>query len=93
MTEQDQIKASDGGNAFPFPSTYFERSDGVMVNDFGSPGMSLRAYFAGQALPAVIDGQINLIAAGKASVEGSCERVAEICVNFADALNARLAKQ
>ena len=44
-------KPNDGGPAFP-RTRDTEFGDGVMDN--GSTGMSLRAWLAGQALPAVI---------------------------------------
>ena len=39
----------DGGPAFPLPMSQLVASPGSEV-DYGSPGMTLRDYFAGQAL-------------------------------------------
>lgn len=42
---------SSNPSAFPIPDLY--TNDGIGISE-GSPGMTLRDWFAGQALPAVI---------------------------------------
>ena len=66
----------DGGAAFPRPM-----SD-VVVNqpDFGAPGMTLRDWFAGQALVGTLAARFRLA--------DDAEKVAEIGYDIADAMLA-----
>lgn len=43
----------DGGPAFPAPGVYGDDNVAHRVLENGEPGMSLRDYFAGQALAAI----------------------------------------
>lgn len=45
---------NDGGPAFPFDWVDFQPTTGDQVVREQFPGMSLRDYFAGQALPSVL---------------------------------------
>lgn len=47
---KDQIK--DGGPAFPWPHTQYPNGE----VEWGSPGMTLRDWFAGQALAGLCNG-------------------------------------
>lgn len=76
-------------SAFPVPRAFVtERDyDGQVKQMIQSlPGMSLRAYFAGQALAGFI--MHNDLAADGVSIEN----IASYCVKYADALIAELAK-
>lgn len=52
MANTEQL--NDGGPAFPTPDTIFINANGDAQTQFGNPGMSLRDWFAGQALPQVL---------------------------------------
>lgn len=45
---------TDGGAAFPSPPTFVPAEGGVVAASHGSGGMTLRDWFAGQALNAMI---------------------------------------
>lgn len=61
-------KESHGGAAFPGPFTGHCGVDSHMVpcGCYVDPGMSLRDYFAGQALPAIQRGSLELAKLGNA---------------------------
>jgi hypothetical protein len=71
---------NDGGPAFPVPDVYHPNGQ----IEYGSPGMSLRAYFAGQALSGIL--------ANTTAVDLSEGSVAKASVTLADALIAELNK-
>lgn len=76
-------KPNDGGPAFP-----------VHPESFGSNGMSLRAYFAGQALPAVIAGQYDIaMRGGDINPSTVTKDVAQVILEYADAIIAELEKE
>lgn len=81
---------NDGGPAFPVAPDSFGPS-GETSRPFY--GMSLRAYFAGQALAAIIPLQVELTARGNARAENGAKEVALACVGFADALISELDKE
>lgn len=72
-------KPNDGGPAFPVkgmpidPDTYLNR-----------PGMSLRAYYAGQALMGWAAGR------NRSMCESDADKVADACVAYSDALIRKL---
>lgn len=66
------MTTNDGGQAFPGPTQHEQRED---INQ----GMTLRQYYAGQALVAVA-----------MRYERRWDELANDCVNIADALIARL---
>jgi hypothetical protein len=77
---------NDGGPAFPVPDVYHPNGQ----IEYGSPGMSLRAYFAGQALQGWLASYSPELQHPAAD---DCERwVAELSVKMADALIAELNK-
>jgi len=77
-------KPNDGGPAFPFVAV--SEATGQPINGCFDPGMSLRDWFAGQALA-------GLLASGVAAARGqTCEDVAEIAYANADAMLAERAK-
>lgn len=78
----------DGGPAFPHGplGSSFTGPDGYTTHQgYPSPGMSLRAYFAGQALAGLL--------AGHKHDDSDGETVAEDAVGIADALIAELNKE
>jgi hypothetical protein len=89
-------------NGLAFPGAWFNDSpanafapDGTSIVRGGSvhysPGMSLRAYYAGQALPFVASYWLNP-AADDSNLETDAELIAADCCTLADALIAELAK-
>jgi hypothetical protein len=75
-------KPNDGGPAFPSSETIREPDRPYTVGDtIVNKGMSLRDWFAGQALAGL-----------SVSEEGSFSSRAEWCVKMADALLAELEK-
>lgn len=75
-------KTSDGGSAFPSPADY-EGGTG------GSQGMTLRDYFAGQALQGLLANPSLSIDLKPASSSNEPE-VAQVCLDHADELIAAL---
>ena len=71
----------DGGPAFP--------SHGSM-GEIVQPGMTLRAYFAGQALSGVLHIEHTIAKAHGEVLSGLTYRVARSCLEIADALIAEL---
>lgn len=71
-------RINDGGPAFPMPDTVYPNGQ-VQA---GSPGMTLRAWLAGKALSGYCVSNPN---------ENS-DKVAQVCVEDADALFAELEK-
>lgn len=69
--------------AFPRPMTRIQRIGGGITTDDGEPGMSLRDWFAGQAL-------IGLLA--NSTVDMSYEQIAVCCNKHADAMLAERSK-
>lgn len=76
--------STDGGSAFASPPVY--GSDGCGI-DQGSPGMSLRAYFAAKAMAAMI-----ATATYPRSDWPQTDTIAIGAVKYADALIAELNK-
>lgn len=76
---------NDGGPAFPRPATVQSEIDAVSgVHEPGSPGMSLRDYFAGQAIAG--------LARSGAPDRLNVNEIAEAAYRIADALLARRGK-
>lgn len=73
----------DGGPAFPVPDVYHPNGQ----IEYGSPGMSLRAYFAGKALGSCIEMHQRGFILG-----GGPTNFAKTAVEIADALIAELNK-
>ena len=77
-------KVNDGGSAFP--SLSVPESNHFDFEESGSQGMSLRAWFAGQALASL--GRYHDLG----DRPGEEQRIVKACVVLADALIAELAK-
>lgn len=87
-------KVDDGGPAFPCPYMMQDAASGATQHVASEPGMSLRDYFAGQALCGLLNKSQNTpcactapedVAAERADV---AERIAAACYRFADAMLA-----
>jgi hypothetical protein len=86
---------NDGGPAFPVHDVYHPNGE----IEYGKPGMSLRAYFAGQALAGEIAAATSSRDFCRATMDAA-ERhnhsvethIAIQCVRYADALIAELNK-
>lgn len=88
-TREDPI--GDGGPAFPRPTGMFENEYGAKFPEPGDPGMSLRDWFAGQALAGTIASYAHPTSAGSMTVPS--RRLAEYAYTLADAMiEARSAK-
>ncbi len=72
----------DGGPAFPVPDK--DHQDGQI--EYGATGMSLRAWFAGQALAGMLAGVGQLKSDPRLSQDDLEKMVAESCVRIADAM-------
>jgi hypothetical protein len=69
-------KINDGGPAFPMDS----------ARNSYNPGMSLRDWFAGQALGDLARESIVRGVAARGSLSESCELCADTCYKYADAM-------
>lgn len=84
----DEIK--DGGSAFPL---IVDIKPFGVANYEGKTGMTLRDYFAGEALPAAIREAMNHNASLFYSpLEVTSDRVADACYRYADAMIKRREK-
>lgn len=72
----------NGGTAFPTTQKNFAPEE----VDFGSPGMSLRDWFAGMALQGYLAGRNNT--RGENPVNFEAERATADCYKYADAMLA-----
>ncbi len=82
---------NDGGPAFPVPS--FIGPNGEMCDTgqyWDGNGMSLRAYFAGKALPAVITGMASGEIGEHPDMGGGPKGYAATACDIADAMIAEL---
>lgn len=79
------MSEKDGGAAFPFYSQ-FQLKPGEDLANYIGRGMSLRQWYAGMALPAVIQAEIEKIKLGGRAE--SQEETARACFSFADAMLA-----
>lgn len=69
--------SNDGGPAFPQPDTYHESGQ----IEYGSPGMTLRDYFAGCELKKIAGAHLN-------DKSGAYDNLAKHCYRMADAMLA-----
>lgn len=76
-----EIEISNGGPAFPAVIRGVDENGAKYIIE--SAGMSLRDWFAGQALALMADGTYN----------GTPENTAETCYRVADAMIAKRSKQ
>lgn len=84
----EQIK--DGGSAFPL---IVDIKPFGVANYEGKTGMTLRDYFAGEALPAAIrEAMSHNASLFDAAQEVTPDRVADACYRYADAMIARRPK-
>lgn len=84
---------NDGGPAFPRASTFGRRpgkhgGEAQLVESSGHSGMSLRDWFAGQALPQAIAHEIELRRSSVAPVAFRYEAIAHAAYVVADAMLA-----
>jgi hypothetical protein len=81
---------NDGGAAFPWTDT---ENDGGLRTETRHPGMSLRDWFAGQALAAIV-GPASFDPEAAMSIKtmadnkglGNAETIALLCYGFAEAM-------
>jgi hypothetical protein len=79
IEEREQMETKDGGPAFP-PSIAIDTSGDMYSSaDFGAHGMSLRDYFAGQALAGLA--YLNHLRSDR-----DAERIAEEAYAYASAM-------
>lgn len=78
---------NDGGPAFPVPDSHYPNGQ----VQYGCNGMSLRSYFAGQAMQGILTAVTNAHLHYKGSTP-SDQIVAQWAVEAADALIAELNK-
>ena len=86
-------KHSDGGYAFPFiPNDQPRNPDGTWCQDWdcGEPGMTLRAWLAGQAMAQMLSPGYGFAKAWRD--DPGAAKVASLAVEYADALLAKLEK-
>lgn len=76
-------EVNDGGPAFPAPSVYGDENHGHTMLERGEYGMSLRDYFAGQALA----GYLAMFSGPESSLP-SADVCAEMMYRLADAMVA-----
>ena len=79
---------NDGGTAFPVPDSHY--ANGQV--QYGTSGMSLRAYIAAQAMPAII-GLMTLADAAKYNPDDLQAAAARAACGYADKLIAELGKE
>ena len=79
---------NDGGTAFPVPDSHY--ANGQV--QYGTSGMSLRAYIAAQAMPAII-GLMTLADAAEHKPADLQAATARAACGYADALIAELGKE
>jgi hypothetical protein len=83
-------KTNDGGPAFPSVCVYTNRENEVCSESI--EGMTLRQWYAGQALaPSIYVATKAPQLFGKGNIDAQ-EEVAELCVSMADALIKELEK-
>jgi len=75
---------TDGGPAFP--SSYVEKDPNYPPEQVFLPGMMLRDYFAGQALPPCVSAVIAIEAAGTPLKKDAPVCAAEMAYQIADAM-------
>lgn len=66
-----------------FPNAVAADSGGCL--NHGKPGMTLRQWYAGQALSAIVG---NCSAKDNRDIDGACERIAALAFKIADAMLA-----
>lgn len=71
------MATNDGGPAFPVPASDAENAFGEMAGNGHQPGMSLRDWFAGQALSSALEGTASDIA-------GACYALADAMLAVRD---------
>lgn len=81
-----------GGHAFPISRGHFA-PDGKMMSADWTPGMTLRQYYAGQALAGFTANTGNVAHVFRSGDEANSEVLARLSVRYADALIAELAKE
>ena len=79
---------NDGGTAFPVPDSHY--ANGQV--QYGTSGMSLRAYIATHVMPAII-GLVTTADAAKYSPDDLQAATARAACGYADALIAELGKE
>lgn len=87
------MKPKDGGPAFPVGFKEFDQTVHGKAPYVGMPGMSLRQYYVGQALPAVIAGYTSLAEKGIGDDGTAASACAKDSIAFADAVLAELSKE
>jgi hypothetical protein len=81
----------DGGPAFPSPLVRNEDGERFFADDYGYGGMTLRDYFAGQALQGMLASNIQ-VPVGSAP-QTNIILLASACYRAADAMLAAREKQ
>lgn len=79
---------NDGGPAFPSPGKDFTVPGGPVDGEFSAPGMTLRDYFAGQALAGILGAEHDNREYGVAGYSD----IAEQSYSLADAMIAARSK-
>jgi hypothetical protein len=84
------VEKKDGGPAFPGVLTNYQLATGQRTVETGQNGMSLRDYFAGQALIGIVAGAASDTLVSKEDHEQglACGLVAGMAYELADAMLA-----
>ena len=81
-------KANDGGPAFPVDNAAMDGQGGVWKHAVGLTGMTLRDWFAGQALPEMMEVTKAEAAKSAEKDETSSQWIARMAYVMADAMLA-----